>query len=176
MTEHEETGCAGAGAVDALRQTDEPVPLRKRPIPDQLDYLGEQLAAQMNPGDIPRDTLIAMGAAIVNMGAIATELRKRAAEQPPLTDEYGLRITFHDNRTAEGAVADTLGAALDALADFDAKDRGNVLERKLRVRKVGKWHDIDAETGASAEFQADLANAIPLTPRAIPIRDGGSRG
>jgi hypothetical protein len=65
------------------------------------------------------------------------------ATQPPLTDEYGMRITYVSTRSVEGAIADTLAGALEALAAFDAKGRDDVLSRKLRVREVGPWKDIE---------------------------------
>lgn len=69
---------SGAVAEDA-----EPAPwvsgpvLRKRPIPDQLDYFSERLAALLDGAKLDRDTLIAIGATVVNLGAIAAQLRKQ---------------------------------------------------------------------------------------------------
>ena len=132
-----ETTRDDAERVDAVRQTGEAVPLQKRPIPDQLDYFAEKLAAQINPGEVPREAIIAMGAAVVGLGAIATELRK----QGPLTDEYGMLIRHLDTTTSEGAIAPTLAEALEVLADFDARSGPGVLSRTLRVRPVGPWRD-----------------------------------
>jgi hypothetical protein len=56
-----------------------PIELRRRPLPDQLDYLSDKLATHVDPAKVPRDALIAIGAAIVHMGVIAAELRKAAA-------------------------------------------------------------------------------------------------
>lgn len=58
------------------------VQLRQRTIPEQLDYLGDQLAAQIDAATVPPDALVAMGAAVIGFGRIATVLRKQAA---PLT-------------------------------------------------------------------------------------------
>jgi hypothetical protein len=56
------------------------VPLRQRPIPEQIDYLTDKLAAQLDGSKLPREILIAIGAAIVTMGAIAAKLRQEAPD------------------------------------------------------------------------------------------------
>lgn len=52
-----------------------PILLRQRPIPDQCNYLAEKLAAHLEPGTMPHEAYIAVGATIVNLGAIGTEVR-----------------------------------------------------------------------------------------------------
>jgi hypothetical protein len=71
------------------------------------------------------------------------QLRAQLAE--PLSDEYGLRITFVSTLTEERAIADTLAGALDVLDAFDARDRRNVVSRELMQRPVGKWRKAEQE-------------------------------
>lgn len=59
-----------------------------------------------------------------------------------LRPEYGIRADFTDTTSAEGAVAETLGEALEALDRFDEQYRGKVVGRELIQRPVGDWHEI----------------------------------
>lgn len=69
------------------------------------------------------------------------ELERLRAQQPALTDEYGLRILHLDTTISEGAIAPTYAEALDVLAEFGAAPGPGVASRTLRVRKVGPWQD-----------------------------------
>lgn len=60
------------------------VPIRQRPIPDQLDYFSTKLAGLLDGAKLERETLIIIGAAVVNIGAIAAQLR--AQPLPSITD------------------------------------------------------------------------------------------
>lgn len=113
------------------------VPLRQRPIPDQLDYHSEKLAALLDTRKLDRDTLIAIGAAVVGLGSAASQLRKQAADQPPLHPEYGARVTYADGTIAEGPIADTRNAALAELATFNARNPDATCEPLQR--KVSGW-------------------------------------
>lgn len=55
--------------------------------------------------------------------------------------EYGIDATFASTRSATFTVADTLGDALKALEEFDAK-RGDVVCRQLVERPVGEWRKV----------------------------------
>ena len=70
------------------------------------------------------------------------ELDRLRANQPQLTDEYGLRIRHISTLTEERAIADTLAGALEALAGFDAKGRADVVSRELLVRGVEEWRKV----------------------------------
>lgn len=98
------------------------VPLRQRPIPEQLDYFAEKLAAQINPGDVPREAIIAMGATIVGIGAIATELRKQATaasheELQHERDGAKPKTCAHCQRNLTGASIHTI-QSIDVCADI----------------------------------------------------------
>lgn len=63
----------------------EPVPIRQRPIPDQLDYYSELLAPLVDWSRLrDREAMIAVGATLVGLGAIAAQLRARPL--PSITD------------------------------------------------------------------------------------------
>lgn len=68
-------------AHESETSTSEPVPIRQRPIPDQLDHFSEKLAGLLDR-ELDREALIAIGAAVVNLGAIAAQLRAEAKEKP----------------------------------------------------------------------------------------------
>jgi hypothetical protein len=70
-------------------------------------------------------------------------LRRLRATQPPLADEYGLRITYISTLTEERAIADTLDGALEVLAAFNAKGREGVMSRGLVVRGIEKWRKVE---------------------------------
>lgn len=57
------------------------VPIRQRPIPDQLDYFSTKLAGLLDGAKLERETLITIGAAVVNIGALAAQLRKQEADR-----------------------------------------------------------------------------------------------
>lgn len=68
--------------IPARVNADEPdsadgrVTIRQRPLPDQIDYFVDKLAALLDRDPIPpRDVLMAVGPAIVSLGAIAAKLR-----------------------------------------------------------------------------------------------------
>jgi len=77
---------------------------------------------------------------LVNENAeLSTEIDRLRANQPQLTDEYGLRIRYVSTLTEERAIADTLDGALEVLAAFDAQGRESVVSRELLVRGVEEW-------------------------------------
>lgn len=67
-------------------------------------------------------------------GAALDELRA-------LATEYGIDATFASTRSVTFTVADTLGDALKALEEFDAKRR-DVACRQLVERPVGEWRKV----------------------------------
>jgi hypothetical protein len=73
---------------------------------------------------------------------LLTEVRRSRTAQPPLSDEYGLRIRHISTLTEERAIADTLDGALEVLAAFDAKGREGVVSRELLVRGVEEWRKV----------------------------------
>lgn len=68
------------GAVDP-----ESIPLHRRPIPDRLDYFSTRLAEQIDFKKLPHDAIIAIAAAVINLGTMATETRALQAEREQLT-------------------------------------------------------------------------------------------
>lgn len=167
-----------------------PVPLRQRSIPDQLDYFGDKLAAQLDTQTVPRDALIAMGAAIVGMGHIATVLRKQAA---PLTaEEFTDLRAFSDTWLAElaqhgwlyrrllladGSELDVgrLHAALDRLEQLAA---ANTSAETIIARITDRMREYDRHGGGSVNVRQVLNLLSPTWPdgnyQAAPA--GGDRG
>lgn len=110
--------------VKTRPQTDGRFPLRHRPLPDQLDYYAEKLAAQIDT-TLPRDTLLAIGAAVVGLGAIAAKLRTQQDSA-----EAGVRAvaTFLAADSEDAPPTDPSPRALlrahfaDHIAALDARD------------------------------------------------------
>lgn len=114
------------------------------------------MAEAMSAAEVPADLMLAAELAAYEvlkqdhrdppamwMALVHRAVAAVLAAMPPLTDEYGMRITYVSTHTAEGAIADTLAGALEALAAFDAQGRKSVLSRTLRVRKVGQWQGFE---------------------------------
>lgn len=132
-----------SAAEAAERDTDGAFPLRKRPIPDQLDYFGEKLGAQLGVEGLPRDTAIAIAAAVaaavVNLGAIATQVRALLAERDQL------RVRLADI----GELADKLHAA---------QARANAAKAVIASMQ-DDWLAYDADTRNAACDEANAADA-----------------
>lgn len=73
------------------------------------------------------------------------EVERARAEQPPLRTEYGIRAEYVSTRLVEFTVADNLGDALAALAEFDEKHSDRVVKRCLIQRPVGDWEELGTD-------------------------------
>lgn len=74
----------------------------------------------------------------------AEDLRALLADAKQLraqATEYGIDATFASTRSVTFTVADNLGDALEALAEFDAR-HGDVACRQLVERQVGEWRKV----------------------------------
>jgi hypothetical protein len=117
--------------------------------------LGSYAASWYDDAPITGEQLSGLSASVENgeqpsysrfvVRKLLAEIDRLRADRPQLTDEYGLRIRHISTLTEERAIADTLGGALEVLAEFDARERPGVVSRKLRVREVGPWRDVEQE-------------------------------
>lgn len=157
--------------VDA-RQTDETAPMTDPPGSLWWPFTGaaDVCYSQHDDDGVYRDCCMRAGLAY----ALELHEQQLRADRPPLHDEYGIRTTYISTLIREEPVSDNLPDTLDLIAAADASPSGrtDVLSREPIRRPVGDWSNVDA---FSAEFQADVANAIPLKPAVVPIRDRGRR-
>jgi hypothetical protein len=72
----EEKVGAIVAVTDLLAEND--AASRARPMAEQLDYLSASLAAILDPEQIPRETLLAIGAHVMRLGVLVTEARTQA--------------------------------------------------------------------------------------------------
>lgn len=134
----------------------EPVPIRQRPIPDQLDYYSELLAPLVDWSRLrDREAMIAVGATLVGLGAIAAQLR--AHPLPSITDgitdfeaeasaEFDLTIdevrALHPDDAAVAEVRAWLpeGTPDNALIELEA----HTLRSVLKVLDQWEWNAREA--------------------------------
>jgi len=147
--------------------------LRQRPIPDRCDYLAAQLAPHIEPKTMPREALIAVSAAIVNLGAIGAEVRTLLADLAAATaraeqaearvsaltelvadvgrdnDQLRARLAEIGETRVEWAVLHRSGRD-EPLSEADARRfaaQAAWAGARLQNRLAGAWRDVDAYDG-----------------------------
>jgi hypothetical protein len=127
--------------------TGQPEPtMRPENVPDEYiktctEVIHAHYAA--NPGDWSEENAIR----ILLAAALPLHAQQIRAEQPPLSPEYGIRAEFISGPDLEVTVAETLGNALAALDEFDAKYGDAVVSRELIERPVGNWRKVGGDDG-----------------------------
>lgn len=91
------------------------------------------------------DDLTSAGPATARIPLCESDLRALVAELKQLRPEYGIRAEWISTLSSEGPVAETLGDALEALEDFDAKNGAKVVSRTLIERKVTGWEAVSTD-------------------------------
>lgn len=147
----------------------EPVPIRLRSIPDQLDHFSELLAPLLARDGVDRETLLAVGATIVNLGAIAAQLRKATPSGPLHPDDAAVAEVraWLPEGTPDNALieleAHTLRGVLAVLDQWEQNARNaaaqrNAAEGTLERAKVDMR--LLREDVGDANKRADAAGAL----------------
>jgi len=126
--------------VDALRQTDE--------LPDELwrAYDEGEDACWSQPDHAPAYAQCCRRTGLA--AALKLHEQQLRTGQPPLRDEYGMRVLYLSTRRLEAALGETADQARAAIAELDAEDRddehyrSDVISRTLIRRKVSDWEDV----------------------------------
>lgn len=150
--------------------------LRQRPLPDQCDYLAKQLAPHVEPGTMPREALIAVGATIVNLGAIGMAIRALVAERDAaevelsrVKAELNARIAAESADAAAGSYA---GRAEEAEAKLVVAENmrawlGTEATKLLAEREAAMAYAREVE----AERNAETARAEKAEAALAEMRD-----
>ena len=158
--------------------------LRQRPIPDQLDYFSEQLAALVDPDRLDRDALIAVGATLVGLGAIASKLR--AEPMPRITDgitgdeayasaEFDLTI---DEIRSFKSRAEAAEAQLKAVMQYTheiGEVQAGLPSPEAAVARAGYWQALQRVSAQGAREQSERADAAEKELAGLRERIGEER-
>ena len=140
------------------------VPLRKRPIPDRLDYHAKQLALQLDPAaGLPRATFAAIGGAVLGIGMAVAELRDQAAEVDRLrgveAEHDRLRARLGETREQWAIRTDSTDHAPDCpkehlgekvildypMDEHHARRHSEPWGWRPIYRTVGQWRDVEGD-------------------------------
>lgn len=143
------------------------VPLRQRSIPDQLDHFGNKLGGLLDRANLDRDMLIVIGAAVVNLGAIAAQLRKQGEQLAAATAraekaERQFNLVRSLNRLAK-ANAVELHAQLDAARARIAELGEPEVERRI----IGVSGRVYTPTEFDLPHRADWVPGVRLEERQV---------
>jgi hypothetical protein len=144
------------------------VPLRQRSIPDQLDHFGDKLGGLLDGANLDRDMLIVIGAAVVNLGAIAAQLRKQGDQLAAATaraEKAEARVAELGEPETEQRIIGVSGRVYTP-TEFDLPHRADWLPGvRLEERQVypTRWRVVAdaAQDGLSATETDDGASQAP---------------